>query len=223
MRFDLYVITDSRLCGARPLLQVVAAALEGGATAVQLRGKLAAPRELLELGEEMRRISHARNAHFLVNDRVDLALVLEADGVHVGGDDLPPAEARRLLEAPRILGVSAGTVQEAVAAQGAGADYLGVGPVFATPTKPDAGEPIGLDRLAAIASAVRIPVVGIGGIHAGNAAGVVAAGAAGVAVISAVMAAENPEAAARELRAAVREGLERRGRGTGGHGKEERG
>jgi thiamine-phosphate diphosphorylase len=204
MRFDLYVLTDPILAQDRPLLSIVAAALEAGATAVQLRDKSASPRDLLPLGAEMRRMAYRHQAAFLVNDRIDLALVLEADGVHVGPEDLPPLEARRLLPRPRLLGVSAGTSQAAVSAERAGADYLGAGPVFPTSTKPDAGPPLGLEGLSAIVKAVSIPVVGIGGIHAANAASVIEAGAAGIAVISAVMAAEDPGAAVRALLASIR-------------------
>ncbi len=222
MRLDLYLVTDPDLASGRPLLEVVAAALAGGATAVQLRDKKAAPRDLLAAGAEIRRIARQHSAAFIVNDRVDLALALEADGVHVGPDDLPPLETRRLMPPPRWVGVSAGTVREALAAEEAGADYLGAGPVFATPTKPDAGTPIGPEGIAAIAAAVGIPVVGIGGIHAGNAASVISAGAAGVAVISALVGAPDPEGAAREILARVREALGKRG-STGWDGTEERG
>lgn len=220
MCFDLYLVTDPDLTAGRPLLQVVAAALDGGVTAVQLRDKKAAARDLLALGAEMRRIARGHEAAFLVNDRVDLALALDADGVHLGAEDLPPLEARRLVPRPGLLGVSAGTVREAQQAEKAGADYLGAGPVFATATKADAGEPIGLDGIAAIASAVSIPVVGIGGIHSGNASSVIEAGAAGVAVISAIVGAVDPEAAAREILSRVRGALGRRR--IGGPAEEER-
>jgi thiamine-phosphate pyrophosphorylase len=224
MRLDLYLVTDPDLTAGRPLLQVVAAALEGGVTAVQLRDKRAAPRDLLALGAEMRRIARRHQATFIVNDRVDLALALDADGVHVGAEDLPPLEARRLAPRPRLVGVSAGTVQEAQSAERAGADYLGAGPVFATATKAyAAGEPIGLSGLAAIASAVSIPVVGIGGIDSGNASSVIEVGAAGVAVISAIVGARDPEAAAREILSRVREALGRRGAlGPAAEGRPER-
>jgi len=211
MRLDLYLVTDPDLTSGRPLLQVVAAALEGGVTAVQLRDKKAAPRDLLALGAEIWTLARRHHAAFIVNDRADLALALEADGVHVGSEDLPPLEARRLVPRPRLVGVSAATVEEALSAERAGADYVGAGPVFATATKPDAGEPIGVGGIAAIASAVRIPVVGIGGIDSSNAASVIEAGAAGVAVISAIVGAGDPEAAAREILSRVREALERQG------------
>jgi thiamine-phosphate pyrophosphorylase len=202
LRSDLLLtlVTDRELGGDRPLLQIVEEALTGGATAVQLRDKRSPAGGLLELGSEMRRICRLHGAPLLVNDRADLALALSADGVHLGSEDLPVADARRLLPPPLWIGVSAASVREARSAEEAGADYLGVGPVFATATKADAGDPIGLERLSEIAAAVRIPVVGIGGIGAVNCASVIEAGAAGVAVISAIMAAEDPATSARRMR-----------------------
>ena len=198
-KLRLYLITDSDLCHPRPLLDVVAAALQGGVTAVQLRNKKSTPRELLTTGESLRRLSRKHHSCLIVNDRIDLALALESEGVHVGSEDLPPLEARRLMPSPAWLGVSARTEHEAKAAERAGADYLGVGPVFSTSTKPDAGQPIGLERLSSICQTVSIPVVGIGGIDPHNATSVVKAGAAGVAVISVVMVAPDPEVVARAL------------------------
>ncbi len=212
MELLLYLVADPAHSADRPFLQVVAAALSGGVVAVQLRDKHASARKLLMVGEEMRRIAHSQSASFFVNDRPDVALALEADGVHVGPEDLPPVEARRLLPRPRLLGVSAGNLQEALSAQEFGADYLGVGPVFPTLTKPDAGEPVGLETLAKIAASVRIPVVGIGGITVENAASVVGAGCAGVAVVSALMGAADPEQAARALRERVDEAWVRKSR-----------
>lgn len=210
MEFRIYLVADPDFAGDRLLLEKVAAALDGGVTAVQLRAKRATPREILSLGEEMRRIVRVRNAAFLVNDRPDLALALEADGVHVGPEDLPPVQARRLLPPPAILGVSARSVREAMAAEESGADYLGVGPIFATVSKPDAGETLGLGSLSEIASAVRIPVIGIGGITLENSASVIDAGAAGVAVISAILAAEDSGQAAKALRQRVDQAMIRR-------------
>jgi thiamine-phosphate pyrophosphorylase len=209
MSLLLYLVADPELSGDRPFLQVVASALSGGVCAVQLRDKHASARELLLVGEEMLRIAHSYSASFLINDRPDLALALQADGVHVGPEDLPPGEARRLLPKPRLLGVSAGTLQEALSAQEFGADYLGVGPVFPTTTKRDAGEPLGLATLSQIAAAVRIPVIGIGGITLDNAASTIEAGCAGVAVVSALMGAADPEKAARALRGVTEEALAR--------------
>jgi thiamine-phosphate pyrophosphorylase len=196
----LYLVADPQHCGDRPFLQVVAAALSGGVATVQLRDKHASVRDLLAVGMEMRRIAHSHSASLLINDRPDVALALKADGVHVGPEDLPPSEARRLLPKPLLMGVSAGNLREALFAQESGADYLGVGPVFPTQTKRDAGDPLGLELVSKIASSVSIPVVGIGGINLENAASAIAAGCAGVAVVSALMGAADPEETARSLR-----------------------
>jgi thiamine-phosphate pyrophosphorylase len=134
---------------------------------------------------------------------VDIALAVDADGVHVGQDDMPAPLARKLMGPGKIIGVSVDNVEQALQAERDGADYLGAGPIFATPTKPDAAPPIGLDGLAEICRRVSIPVVAIGGITAENAGAVIAAGADGVAVVSAVVAAENVEEAARRLRQVV--------------------
>lgn len=201
---SVYVITDRRAAGERSILDVVRAAIRGGATVVQLREKEASTREMIELGQALHQVTRAAGVPLIVNDRVDVALVIDAEGVHVGQDDMPAHLARRLIGPERILGVSAGTVEEARQAERDGADYLGVGDVYGTPSKPDAGTPIGVEGLAEIARAVSVPVVGIGGITAENAAAVIRAGAVGVAVISAVVGASDPEAAARRLREAVK-------------------
>ncbi len=198
--FGLYVVTDSGLARGRPLVEIVAAAIRGGADAVQLREKEAPARAQLALGRRLRDLTREAGVLFIVNDRADLAVALDADGVHVGQDDLPPDVARRIVGPERIIGVSAGTLDEALAARDAGADYLGVGPIYATATKPDAGAATGTELIAAIRRRVDLPIVGIGGIGRDNAAVVLAAGAEGVAVVSAVVAADDPEAAARELK-----------------------
>ncbi len=206
---SVYVITDRRLAGDRSILDVVRAAIRGGATVIQLREKEATTREMVELGQALLQITREAGVPLIVNDRVDVALAIDADGVHVGQDDMPAAIARRLIGPDKILGVSAETVEEALAAQRDGADYLGVGDIYGTTTKPDAGPPIGLEGLRRIVEAVTIPCVGIGGITPENAAAVVKAGAAGVAVVSAVMAAPDPEEATRRLRDAVLQARQR--------------
>jgi thiamine-phosphate pyrophosphorylase len=170
-------------------LEAARAAVEGGATVVQLRLKGASTDELVEAGRGFRELP----APFVVNDDVEAALRLEADGVHLGRDD-PGAE--RAVEAGLLLGTSAASMAEAAEGERKGAGYVGAGPVWATPSKPDASFPIGLDGLAAICDAVSIPVVAIGGINAINAGACIGAGAAGVAVIRAA-------ADARALRAAI--------------------
>jgi thiamine-phosphate pyrophosphorylase len=201
--WSVYLITDRRTAGGHSILNIVRAAIAGGATVVQLREKEASTREMIELGQALRAITRAAGVPLIVNDRVDVALAIEADGVHVGQEDMPAALARRLIGPHRILGVSAATVAEAEQAVRDGADYLGVGDVYGTPSKPDAGPPIGLEGLATIARAVAIPVVAIGGITPENAAATIDAGAVGVAVISAIVGAPDPAAAARQLRQIV--------------------
>jgi len=206
--WSVYVITHRGAAGDRALPDVVRAAIRGGATVVQLREKRATTREMIELGRALLAVTRPAGVPLIVNDRLDVALAIDAEGVHVGVDDMPIALARRLLGPGRLLGYSPNTVETARRGEREGADYLGVGDVFGTPTKPDAGVPIGIEGLAAVAQAVKIPVVAIGGITVENAAAAVRAGAAGVAVISAVIGAEDPEAAARRLREAVSAGGE---------------
>ncbi len=198
-RLRLMVVTDRRSAGGRPVLDVAAAALSAGATAVQLRDKTLPTRELCRLGEAMVALCHDRGALCLVNDRLDVALACGADGVHLGPDDLPPARARAIAGAALVIGVSAGLPEEARRAAAEGADYLGTGSVFATASKPDAGEPIGPGGLGRVVLASALPVVAIGGIGPANAARAIAAGAVGVAVISAVMGAADPAAVTRAL------------------------
>ena len=184
-------------------IDVIRAAIEGGATVVQYREKEGTTRRLLEESLALRRLTREAGVPFIVNDRVDVALAVEADGVHVGQDDMPAAVTRRLMGRDKIVGVSATNLQEALQAEKDGADYLGAGPVFATPTKPDAAPAMGLEGLAEICRRVSIPVVAIGGINEQNAATVIEAGADGVAVISAVVAAPAVAAAARRLREVI--------------------
>ncbi len=218
-RYDLYVITDPVLSLGRSPIEVARGALEGGADAIQIRDKSSTAYNLGLMTAEIQPLARKFGAACFVNDRVDVALVAGADGAHVGQDDLPAREARRLLPRPRLVGVSAGTKEEARRALRDGADYIGVGPVFATATKADAGEPLGLERLAEIAAAVPIPVVAIGGITVDNVAAVFQAGASGAAVVSAVVAADDIAAAARALKRRIVEA--RRTAGAAGPGGRE--
>ena len=207
----VYVITDQALARGRSQAALVAQALEGGATAVQLRWKSGPLRDAIELGRALRQLCRAAGALFIVNDRLDLALAVEADGVHLGVTDLPVAEARRLGGDDLVIGFSPETLEQAQQAEVAGADYLGVGPIYATTTKPDAGAPVGVAHVQAIVQRVQIPVVGIGGITAANAAEVIRAGAAGVAVIAAVFGAADVRGATAALRQVVDAALGERG------------
>lgn len=184
-------------------MRIVEAALRGGVTVVQYREKAGTTRTMIEEARGLRRLCADAGVPFIVNDRLDVALAVDADGVHVGQDDLPAAIARQLIGPGRILGVSAGSPEEALRAQTDGADYIGASPIFSTPTKPDAPPAMGVEGLRRLAAAVRIPVVAIGGMNAENAAAIVGAGAAGAAVVSAIVAAEDVEAAARAIRSAM--------------------
>ncbi|WP_128905442.1 thiamine phosphate synthase [Halorubrum amylolyticum] len=200
-----YLVTQASRSAGRETAEIVEAALDGGVDAVQLREKDRSARERYELGRRLRGLTADAGVPLIVNDRVDLAAAVDADGVHLGQSDLPVAVARERLGGEAIVGVSASTVSEARAAADAGADYLGVGAVYATDTKdvPAETNGVGPERVASIADAVDLPVVGIGGIDAGNAGAVAEAGAAGVAVVSAITAADDPRAAAAEIREVV--------------------
>ena len=204
LNLSLYVVLDPSFAKGRPIDEVCEAALLGGADVIQLRHKDAPALTLYEEDLRLRELCRRYGKLFIMNDRVDLALAMDADGVHLGQDDLPPAVARRLLGPDHIIGVSASTSEEARRAEQDGADYLGVGAIYeARGSKTDAGAPIGPRAIAAIKAGVSIPIVGIGGINAANAAEVVRAGADGVAVLSAVVSAPDVAQAARELRSVV--------------------
>lgn len=198
-RLRLIVVTDAGAARPRPLQEVVEAALAAGAPAVQLREKGRSAGELLDLARSLRDRCRARGALLFVNDRLDLALAAEADGVHLGPDDLPVSAARRWAPEGFLVGYSTDDPGEARAAVADGADYIGCGTVWPTPSKAGAGEPIGPGGLARVARAVRVPVVGIGGITPENVHLLRGSGAAGVAVIGAVMAAADPAEAVRKL------------------------
>lgn len=198
-RLRVLVVTDAGLAAPRTVTEVVARALEGGARAIQLRNKGESARELLAAGRDLRALTRDAGALLFVNDRLDVALALEADGIHVGPDDLPVATVRAHAPTGFLVGRSADDPRVAMRAVEDGADYIGCGTVYATATKADAGEVIGLQGLAAVVRSVRVPVVGIGGITVARAGEVASTGAAGVAVVGAVMAAADPEEAVRGL------------------------
>lgn len=207
----LYVLTDAGAARGRDVVSLVAAALEGGATAIQLRDKSPSARDQIRVGQALRRLTREAGALFIVNDRVDVAYAVEADGVHLGQDDFPAEVARRILGPDAIVGGSAGNQDELAHCLQAGVDYLGVGPMYPTPSKPDAGSPIGPAGLAEIRRETDLPIVGVGGIGVQNLEPVVRAGADGVAVIGAVVGADDVRAAARRVRTAVEAALAGRG------------
>lgn len=198
--YSLYLVTDRALARGRPTENIVRAAVAGGVTCVQFREKDCGTREFLVEARKLLAILRPLGVPLIINDRVDVALAAGADGVHVGQQDLPLADVRRLAPAGWIVGVSAESVEDAIHAVQGGADYIGASPVFATPTKADHAPPLELDGLRAIRAAVKLPLVAIGGIHAGNARDVIRAGADGLAVVSAIVAAADPRAAAADLR-----------------------
>jgi len=202
-RVHVCVITDAGLAPGRDHIAVAEAALAGGAGMVQLRDKTGNLRALLPQARRIQALCRSCGAVCIVNDRLDLALAVDADGVHVGQDDLPAETARRLLGPGRILGVSTHTREQAVAAQLAGADYIGFGPMFATETKVTGYSPRGLDALREVRRTIRLPILAIGGITLTNVAEVIAAGATAPAVISAIVAAPDVRAAAADFRERV--------------------
>ncbi len=201
-RWTLYVIVDRASAGPRALDELAAAAIRGGADALQLRDKAASARRLLDEARVLVALTRNARIPLIVNDRADVAAAAGADGVHLGQDDLPIPEARRLLGPGRLIGQSTHSLEQAVAAQAQGADYIGLGPIFPTPTKPEYGG-IGTGLIGPVASRVRVPVVCIGGIERGTVEQVVEAGARRIAVVRAVCAATDPEAAARDLKAVL--------------------
>lgn len=204
--FDLtlYLVTDPLLVGDRRLEDVVAAAVDGGATLVQLRDKTAATGDLVRTAGRLLEVLRPRGVKLLVNDRVDVALASGADGVHLGQSDMPPATARRLLGEDAVIGLSITHPEQLATADPAVVDYLGVGPVFATSTKGDASPPLDDTAIRRIVAGTGLPTVGIGGITAMNAARPRMLGLGGVAVVSAICVASDPAAAARALRAALK-------------------
>jgi thiamine-phosphate pyrophosphorylase len=206
----LYLVTDPRLCRGRPLREIVAAAVEGGVTLVQLRDKEAEGRALLEHARALKALLDPRDVPLLINDRIDIALAAGAAGCHVGQTDLPAAAARALLGPDAILGVSLDAVGQVRALDPEQVDYVAYGPFAATATKADAGPPVGAAGLAAVRAQTALPLVAIGGVDEANAGAAVAAGADGIAVVAAIMAAADPAAASRRLRAAIEAAREER-------------
>lgn len=194
----LYAVTDSMWLNGRTLPEVVREALEGGVTFVQIREKELPYDEFLVLAEKVKKVTDEYQVPYVVNDEVEIAKAVDADGVHIGQSDRTLVDARALLGKDKIIGVSVQTVEQAVEAEKNGADYLGVGSVFTTSTKLDA-DAVSLETLREICDIVSIPVVAIGGIHAGNISGLEESHVDGIAVISAIFAAKDIKKAAAEL------------------------
>ena len=196
----LYLVTDQSLTRGRTLADVVAAAVQGGVTCVQLREKQLGTREFLAQALILKALLAPQGIPLVINDRIDIALACGADGVHLGQKDLPADEARKLLPPDVFIGWSVESMDDVQQSAALPVDYLGVSPIFSTPTKTDTKDPWGLEGLAVVRAATPLPLVAIGGIHAGNAREVLRAGADGLAVVSALCAADDPRTAAATLR-----------------------
>lgn len=201
--YTLYLVTDRKLAGSRSIEKIVAEAVRGGVTIVQFREKGLGDVDFLRQAFILKELTDRLGVPLIVNDRLEVAVACGAAGVHLGQGDMGCAQARKIAGEQPAIGVSVSTPEEAVKAEAEGASYLGVSPVFSTPTKTDTPAPAGLDGLRRIREKVRIPLVGIGGISAANAADVIRSGADGIAVVSAIMASRDPCMAARSLRSAM--------------------
>lgn len=199
VNLDLYLVTDRELSRGRSLEEIVEAAVKGGATMVQLREKFASTRDFIQTAERLKVVLAPHKVPLIINDRVDVALAVDADGLHIGQDDMPYSIARRLLGPHKIIGLTVESIQDAHNAETLDADYLGVSPIHFTPTKTDLKRELGLTGLREIKSFSRHRLVGIGGLNVSNAAEVIKNGADGIAVVSAICSADNPQTAAREL------------------------
>jgi len=198
--YSLYLVTDRNLSLGRSTKEIVTAAVRGGVTCVQLREKHCSTREFIREACSLQPILRERNIPLIINDRLDVALAIGADGVHLGQSDMHIVDARRLVGDKMIIGISAESLEDAIAAEREGADYIGISPVFSTETKIDTAAPLGLEGIRRIRRVVDIPLVGIGGINVDNVCDILMAGANGVAVVSAIVGAACPETAAAELK-----------------------
>ena len=201
----LYVIIDTQALKGRSHIEIAAQAIHGGARIIQLRDKLHSKKELLPIAQQLKNLCAEHNVPFIINDYLDLVLATDADGLHLGQNDLPIPVARKLLPMGKILGCSTTTVDQATTGESEGADYIGIGSIYPTSSK-ETAKVVGLDRLRQVRQAVTLPLVAIGGINKDNAAEVIAAGADSVAVISAVLEAEAPEEATRQIVAKLESG-----------------
>jgi len=201
--YSLYLVTDRVLSLGRSNLEVIQAAVRGGVTLVQLREKEATTKEFYQEGLKIRAYLKARDIPLIINDRIDMALALDAEGVHLGQEDMPIDAARKILGPQKIIGASVFTPEEAKIAEALGADYLGLSPIFVTETKPELTQHLGIKGIPLLKEAVKIPVVGIGSMSESNAYEAVKAGLDGVAVVSAICSREDPRAAAAAIKAEI--------------------
>ena len=204
--FSLYLVTDKNLTNGRPLETVVEEAIEGGVTIVQIRDKKSSTKEFLSIAKNIRVITEKAGVPLIINDRADIALAVNADGLHIGQSDMPYEEARKLMGPNAIIGISATNIEQAKAAASWDVDYLGIGPIFFTNTKEDLKTPIGFEGFKSIAAVSSHPLIAIGGIKANHVQQAMQSGAAGVAVVTAIVSADSPKLAAEELLSEVKTG-----------------
>ena len=203
--YSLYLVTDRGLAKGRSTLDIVRSAVQGGVTCVQVREKECSTLDFIEQAQSIKDYLQSKRVPLIINDRVDVALAVEADGVHLGQTDMPLDMAKKIIGDAMIIGISAESLEDAIAAERGGADYIGVSPIYATPTKTDTAPPLGLEGLQAIRRKVNLPLVGIGGLNRNNAAAVIRHGGDGVAVVSAIVAADDPMQAAGDLKQIIDE------------------
>lgn len=196
--YTLYLVTDRGILGNKNLYVSIEQAIQGGVGLVQLREKNTTSREFYDIALRVKKITEKYNIPLIINDRLDIALAIDADGLHIGPDDIPITVARKLLGSDKILGASTSNLNEALEAQNQGADYLGVGAMFPTKTKEDT-ESVSIKNLELIRSSIQIPVVGIGGINESNAKEVMSTGVEGIAVVSAILGKDDVFIAAKNL------------------------
>lgn len=203
--YSLYLVTDRGLSKGRTTFEIVEAAIKGGVTCVQLREKKCDTREFIDEALLIKDFLKSKQIPLIINDRLDVALAVHADGIHLGHSDMPFSMAKKIVGRSMIVGISAESLDDAVQAEKQGADYIGVSPIFNTPTKTDTAPPLGLAGLQRIRERVDIPLVGIGGLNLTNTREVIEGGADGIAVVSAIVSADNPELAAKALKEIIRE------------------
>jgi thiamine-phosphate pyrophosphorylase len=199
--FNLYLITDRNQVGGMRLIDVVEEALKGGVRGVQLREKDLSSRELYELAYDMRKLTNRYGARLIINDRLDIALAVDADGVHLGLNSIPIHRVRRLIGEEKLIGLSCHNQVNAIMAQEKGADFITFGPVYYTPSKAQYGKPVGIDKLEIASHLLDIPIYALGGVKRENIAQVIASGADGVALVSAIIASDDPRAEAQAMTA----------------------
>ncbi|MFA6617786.1 MAG: thiamine phosphate synthase [Candidatus Neomarinimicrobiota bacterium] len=204
--YSLYLVTDRALSKGRSLFEIIKSAVKGGVTVVQLREKDCSTREFLEIAQEVKNFCSPLGVPLIINDRVDIALAVAAEGLHIGQSDMPYEIARKLMGSDAIIGLSVESVEDALEAEKMDVDYLGLSPIYSTATKTDIDHELGLEGIREIRKISRHPLIAIGGINLDNIAKIIAAGADGIAVVSAICSAEDPKAASQELLKQVKSG-----------------